>query len=52
MYQQELKMYFKYQANLRLIFEPQLTSPREIWLTTVGNSGFLLKLPRQLFLHH
>lgn len=52
LYQQELKMYFKYQPNLRLIFEPQLTSPRELGLARAGNSGFLLKLPCQLFLHH
>jgi len=48
--QQELKMRLKYQANFRLIFKPHLTSPRELWLARVGNTGFLLKLPCQLFL--
>lgn len=47
--QQKLKTYFKYQANLRLIFKPHLVSPWELWLTRVGNTGFPLKLLSFIF---
>lgn len=46
----KVKMYFKYQANLRLTFKPHLISLWERWLTKVGNTG--LKLSCHLFLQH